>query len=69
MSAGQPRYIVAEVKDGAITLGWTFEVFTDPAEALGELADAHGARLTGHQVYTLAPRPAFAHTSRPGHER
>lgn len=50
-----PRYIVAEVKDDTLTLGWTFEVFTDPAEALGELADAHEAGLTGRRIYRLEP--------------
>lgn len=48
----KPLYVVAEIKnDGRLVIGaWTYEVFTDPREALAELADAHDAGLTGHQI-------------------
>jgi hypothetical protein len=52
-----PLHVVAEIKnDGRLVIGaWTSEVFTDLAEALAELADAHAAGLTGHRVYRLQP--------------
>jgi hypothetical protein len=50
-------HVVAEISnDGRLVIGaWTYEVFTDPAEALAELADAHSAGLTEHRVYRLQP--------------
>lgn len=52
-----PLHVVAEIKsDGRLDIGaWTNEVFADLADALGELADAHDAGLTGHRIYQLRP--------------
>lgn len=69
-SHDQPTYVVAEIRnDGRLVVGaWTCEVFSDLAEALAELADAHDAGLTGHQVYALKCCPALALVSHAGYE-
>jgi hypothetical protein len=69
-SHDQLSYVVAEIEnDGRLVIGaWTYEVFTELAEALAELADAHDAGLTGHQVYTLKRCPALALVSHAGYQ-
>lgn len=57
MSRHNVVYIVAELDDGKIELGWSFRVYDEVKEALAEVADAHAAGMTTYRAYRLESQP------------